>query len=87
MNNCPVCEKDLIKKGDIGEDGSEYCSKGHYYYSHSYGCHEVHYDIYDDKMITLSLRWNYTEGYENRLDRNKTMQAFEQYARSLLSEN
>lgn len=78
---CEICEKPLIVKGDLREDGSEECPDKHYFYNHSYGNHEEHLDATGDGMVTLSTGWYYAEPEETRKKRQEARKAFIEYAK------
>lgn len=80
---CPICNTKLVVQGDLSEDGNETCPNGHFYYSHSYGNHEIHYDADGNKFITLSLGQHYNETTEEMMLREKVEQAFVKYAKFL----
>ena len=81
--NCPICDEKLKVDGNVHEDGRESCPSNHYFYSHSYGCHEEHFDVYGDGHITLSLGWHYTEAQDTTAKRIPSTDAFVAYAREL----
>ena len=84
--NCPICEAKLEVDGDMHEDGRETCPNKHYYYTHSYGAHEQHIDVFGDGMVVLSLGWHYAETADRTVARMKAESAFIQYAKALKNE-
>jgi len=83
MNTCPFCKKELIKSGDLSEDGSEKCPDNHYFYSHSYGCHELILDLSGDRSSVLTFGWHYSEPEYEGKAREAVIKAFIDYAGEL----